>query len=225
MPIQVTCPGCHKRFQVSEKFAGQKGPCPSCKGTIQIPALDEQVTVHAPQEFGPADSAGRPVLKPIARKETRFSLAWAIGIGVASLAALGVAVWARGRFAGDVPAPLLILGSLALGPPLAVAGYTFLRDDELEPYRGRELWVRGLICGAIYALLWGIYAYLVQGYIFAGAPLQVFQVLMVVPLLAAAGAFAAHASLEVDLTNGFIHYGLYLLVTVLLRLTMNMSAF
>ena len=39
------------------------------------------------------------------------------------------------------------LGALVLAPPLVLAGYTFLRDDELEPYRGRELGLRVAACG------------------------------------------------------------------------------
>ena len=30
MAITVTCPGCHKKFVVSEKFAGKSGPCKYC---------------------------------------------------------------------------------------------------------------------------------------------------------------------------------------------------
>ena len=35
MAIDVTCPSCHTRFQVSDKFAGKSGPCPKCKNTIR----------------------------------------------------------------------------------------------------------------------------------------------------------------------------------------------
>ena len=70
MPIQVVCPGCKKRFQVSDKFAGKQGPCPSCKATIKIPDKGEEVTIHAPDEVkGPDGKAvpGQPNFKPIRR--------------------------------------------------------------------------------------------------------------------------------------------------------------
>src|SRR6185436_17408582 len=86
MPISVVCPGCKKRFSVSEKFAGQKGPCPSCKAVIQIPDKAEEVVIHAPEEAGPKDSKGKTVLKPILREETRFDPKIAIGIAVAVIA-------------------------------------------------------------------------------------------------------------------------------------------
>ncbi len=72
MSIRVTCPGCHTRFNVSDKFAGREGPCPKCKKVIRIPDKNEEVVIHAP-EHGPKDSTGRPLLKPISRKETFVS--------------------------------------------------------------------------------------------------------------------------------------------------------
>jgi hypothetical protein len=38
----------------------------------------------------------------------------------------------------------------------------------------------------------------------------------------AIGAFAAHVALDLDIWSAAFHYGLYLLVTVLLRMTMGM---
>ena len=72
MPIPVTCPKCHTRFKVSEKFAGQKGPCPKCKEVILVPKLEDEVVISAPVA-GPKDGKGRQILKPIKRKENKFS--------------------------------------------------------------------------------------------------------------------------------------------------------
>src|SRR5690242_8110423 len=80
MAIDVTCPACHTRFQVSEKFAGKSGPCPKCKKTIKVPELKEQVVIHAPEVSGPVDSKGVAVLKPIARTEVRLSMPVIAGI-------------------------------------------------------------------------------------------------------------------------------------------------
>ena len=72
MPIRVTCSKCHTRFNVSDKFAGKEGPCPKCKATIKIPEKTEEVVIAVPDD-APKDSAGRSILKPIGRKETRLS--------------------------------------------------------------------------------------------------------------------------------------------------------
>ena len=74
MAIDVTCPACHTRFQVSEKFAGKSGPCPKCKKTIKVPEKKDEVVIHAPEVSGPKDSTGVAVLKPIGRTETRLSM-------------------------------------------------------------------------------------------------------------------------------------------------------
>src|SRR5258708_9739278 len=74
MPIQVTCPGCLKRFSVADKFAGQKGPCPKCKQIITIPKKQDEVIIHAPDhsETGHVDASGRNVLKNYKRMDTKF---------------------------------------------------------------------------------------------------------------------------------------------------------
>lgn len=213
MPIDVTCPGCHKRFKVSEKFAGKEGPCPSCKGMIRVPALTEQVVVHAPEAHGPKDKSGRPVLKPIARSETRFSPLSAAAVGLVVVGALAAALVLRSN-RDNATWQVLGAGAAFLGPALAWAGYTFLRNDELEPYRGRSLLLRAVICGLVYALLWGGYA-LVLHYLFDGR-IEIVHLLFVVPPFVAVGALTSFASLDLDFGNGAIHYGLYVLVTVAL---------
>ncbi len=223
MAIQVICPGCHKRFQVSDKFAGQKGPCPSCKTIITVPRKEEEAVIHAPEEFGPKGATGRPTFKPIARADAKFSPT------VAALVALAVIMtfllaWFIGRGAGPEgpPAVVLTVGAVVLAPPLALAGYLFLRDDELEPYRGPSLWIRLLIVGAVYALLWGISGFWIKDYFLETDRFETYQLAIVLPLMIGIGALAAHAALDLDFSTAALHYGLYLLVTVLLRLTMGM---
>jgi len=224
MPIQVVCPGCQKRFKVSDEFAGKTGPCPQCKTQIKIPEKieEEDVVLHAPENFGPTDAAGRPTLKPIARTEFSVSTVQIVIACASVLTVLIVALVLRGS---EEKSPLLLgLGALLLGPPLALAGYTFLRDDELEPYRGRPLMLRSLFCGLAFAATWGIYAY-VKWWVLGGAEMEVFQLLYIVPPLVAGGAVAAWASFDLDFGNAAMCYGLYLGATVLLRLLMNLAPF
>ncbi len=221
MPIRVTCPGCHKRFEVADKFAGKKGPCPKCKTKITIPEKDEEVVVHE-QDTGPKDKEGRSVLKPIAREEAKFSPVWAVVIGVAALAVVGAAWYLRGQ---EEKSPVLLgLGAAILGPALALAGYSFLRNDELEPYRGRELLVRAVICGLVYAALWGVYE-LVVALLFQGDRPEIFALLYLLPPIVLAGALAAYASLDLEFGSAMVHYGMYLAATVGLRALMNIDLF
>ena len=113
MPISVVCTGCKKRFSVSEKFAGQKGPCPSCKAIIQIPAKAEEVVIHAPEEAGPKDSQGKAVLKPILREETRFNPKIAAAVGV-TIIALFIAAWIIGSVTPGAPAGLGVRDAILL---------------------------------------------------------------------------------------------------------------
>ena len=231
MPISIVCPGCKKRFSVSDKFAGQKGPCPSCKTVIEIPAKVEDVVIHAPEGAGPKDSKGRAVIKPILREETRFNPKIAVGIAVAVIV-LFVAAWMVGSSfppdtkgaASNVPLLWKALAAMALGPPLAFSGYSFLRNDEFEPYRGQELWIRVAACGFVYAVLWGVFGYL-PTWLGMKEAFAVHQLMYVAPPFVAAGAFAAYVSFELELTMCVLHYCLYLIVTVLLRVTAGMSAF
>src|SRR4029450_5934125 len=129
MAIDVTCPGCKTRFQVSEKFAGKKGPCPKCKTTIQIPSAKEQVVIHAPEPTGPVDSKGKMVLEPIFREEV--SLAPPVIFGIVASVIVIVAMAFVIRFQ-ELPTKefFAMIGSFLRAPPLAFAGYTFLRDPE-----------------------------------------------------------------------------------------------
>lgn len=229
MPIQVVCPGCKKRFNVSEKFAGKEGPCPSCKTKIKIPEATPEVKIHGPEDeaAGPPGSParGQPVFKPIRREHLTVSPVVLVsvigGILVVFVAALLIG-WGRGP-EKPVPAPILALGAMLLAPPLAWGGYIFLRDPELQPYRGTQLYIRVGICAAVYALLWGAFAILKPLWL-GGSPVELWHLVIILPALVGCGALAAFASLDLEFTTAAFHYGLYLGVTVLLRVIMNLPA-
>ena len=215
MSILVTCPNCRSRFQVSDKFAGQTGPCPKCKSPIRVPAKEEEVKVHAPTEFasGGRTASGELATKPIAKKDTKLEPVAVVALVAAVLTVLLV-TWAVGRsrlFEDHVAARAI--GLLLVSPPLVLAGYTFLRDDELEPYRGILLYVRVGICAAVYIGLWGAYGH-VADRVLTG---ELWNWAYVAPPFLIVGALAALASLDLDFGSGFFHYSFYLLATVLLR--------
>lgn len=224
MAIQVTCPGCRTRFKVGEQHAGKQGACPKCKTPIRIPKPEEEVVIHAPEhsETGAKDAKGRLVLKPIAFEEAKFQPLVFAGIAAVTIILFVVAILLRGSDA--IGMPLLASGAILLGPPLALAGYTVLRDPEFEAYTGKSLLLRSLICGLVYAALWGLYVFLRWRLLGVGATegLETWQVLGMAVLILPLGSLAAYASFDLEPLSATFHYCLYLLVTILLRMTLGL---
>lgn len=215
MKIQVTCPSCFTRFEVDEKFAGKKGPCPKCKQTITVPEKKDAVVVHSPETEGPKDASGKLVLKPIERKETKVTRKGIAVVAGAVLVAIIVAVALR--VTGEAPLVVQILGLVILAPLLAFAGYSFARDQELEPYRGKEMLARIGIVSGVFIASWLVYAFL-PAYLFDlqqanHVEYWLFGVTMLAML--GIGTFAAVAALELETGNGFVVAALYY-VTVLI---------
>ena len=122
--------------------------------------MEEQVVIHAPDhsEAGAVGAGGRHVLKTYKRSDTKFQpLVFTAVIGFVLVALLIALVI---RSSGPPEFWLKALGAIMLGPPLAWAGYTFLRDPELEAHHGAPLIIRSLACGLVYALLWGCLSFL-----------------------------------------------------------------
>jgi hypothetical protein len=218
MPIQVTCPKCFKRFQVSDKFAGKTGPCPNCKHQIKVPDKSEEVVIHAPEDGAPKDRTGRSILKPLKRTETdvtRQGLFITIG---SILAAVGIAIGFR--LTGGAPLWAAVAGAILIAPPLVWAGYSFVRDSELAPYTGSELRNRVLILSGILAALWLVYAFVPSYLNDLESPSEMsflwFGIILCVMI--GLGALASAASFELEYTSGLAHAGLYFIATMALAL-------
>ena len=216
MPIPVICPKCHKRFSVSEKFAGKSGPCPVCKTTIQVP---EEVKIHTPEAFasGGKTVSGKLATKPIARTEVRVqpvtaAIITAIAVGIVVLAAAAGKIWDS---KAEALSSYLVaaIGLLLVSPALVLAAYSFLRDDEFEPYRGGVLYLRAGICAAGYALLWPVFSYVANVW----SPLELWNWVVLAPAFLIVGALVSLGSLDLDFGSGFFHYAFYVVVTILLR--------
>jgi hypothetical protein len=215
-----------KRFSVADKFAGQKGPCPKCKTVITIPKKEDEVVIHAPEhsEAGAVGAGGRHALKTYKRKDTKFQPLVFTGVVGAVLVALLIALVLRSM--GDINIVMKAAGAIVLGPPLAWAGYTFLRDAELEAYVGVPLMLRSLACGLVYALLWGIFVFLGDRFFgdsFAKG-LEIWQMVVLIVPVFAAGTLAAYASFDLEPGSAFFHCAMYFAVTVLLRLVAGLAA-
>src|SRR5262245_26480499 len=225
MAIDVTCPGCKTRFQVSDKFAGKKGPCPKCKTTIEIPSAKDQIVIHAPEPTGPVDKSGKAVLEPIFREEVSLAPPVIFGIVASVIVITAMAFVIRFQ---ELPTKefFAIVGSVLLAPPLAFAGYTFLRDQEAAPHRGMELVMRLIAPSIVYPLTWGLYwaVFAYFGYDAKHAP-ELMALIVAAAAMTTLGAVTAQASLELEFGQAAMHYALYLAATVILRLIMGMSAY
>ena len=162
MPITVVCSGCLKRFQVSDQFAGKKGPCPNCKTLIEIPK--EKVVVHTPEEFvsGGKTVKGRAILKPISRLQAGFT-AWDVAIG----SGIFILLFGFAFFLGYLQLETILLnllgivGMIFIAFPVSLFGYRLLREgDALEVLQGNDLYKRTAFCVGAYSILWILFEFI-----------------------------------------------------------------
>ena len=114
---------------------------------------------------------------------------------------------------------------MLLAPPLVWAGYQFVYDSELEPYVGRELRDRVLICSGIFAALWLIYAF-APAYVLeldSAAEMSMMTFGITLCIMLGIGALASAATFELEFTSGLTHAGLYILSIVLLALVSGVA--
>jgi len=224
MSIRVTCNKCHTRFNVSEKFAGKEGPCPKCKAKIRVPMPTEEVKIAAPKTKGPTDTEGRAVVDPILRKDTVLSTVQIVLLIAGLVGFLAVAFGMR--FAGleddsSLWWSLLGIGALVLAMPLIFVTYHTIRDNDLEPFSGFELWKRIAICSAVFAITWialpaAEFAFNGEYHIGSWGVASV--------IMFAAGAVASMGSFEFDWLFGVVHYGLYFAVGIVGRFLAGLPA-
>jgi hypothetical protein len=144
------------------------------------------------------------------------------GIGIGVVASLAIA-WFLGSLYQDktqIPWFILAAGALVVGVPLSVAGYGFLRNDELEPHSGVALWVRGLIFSAIGMALWLAYYGLVPPAFRALQADPMFGVLTLIPFVAV-GCGLSLVTFDLDLGNAAMHFVMYLIACIVLCVTMG----
>ena len=235
MAIQVVCPGCKKRFQVSDKFAGKQGPCPSCKAVIKIPEKGEEVTILSPDSVAGTKGktvTGQPTFKPVRRSHLTASPIVLVAIAGGVVVVLLAALFIRMGTTPEEPVgwPVLALGSILLAVPVAWGGYIFLRDPELASYRGMSLYMRIAICAAVYVVLWAAWGFILRplwGFESGPPPEQIDLPFLVaiVPGMVLCGALAPFATFDLDYVTASFHYGFYLGICVLLRVIMHLPPF
>jgi hypothetical protein len=225
MPITVVCPTCKSRFTVSDQFAGRTGPCPKCKQPIKIPEPAAQsVVIHEPDRpVATSTGTGKAPTAPLKKRDRPVPVRAFALTAVGAVAFMGVAtalpfiyppVPAAGTAPAQstIPAWLLLAGGLAVALPAVLLGYAAVRNRELEPYRGRPLLVRAVVCATVYAALWGV-----RGLIPADQTAEMWQWFTLGPLFVAAGGLAALATFDLEPGAAAIHFSFYVLFTALLR--------
>lgn len=217
MAIDVTCPGCFKRFQVSDRYAGMKGPCPACNTIINIPK--ETVKIQEPDEFqsGGKTIKGRAILKPLDRHVAVIGgREWALmAISVVGVFALTMLVE---RFSSSIGLwgvrAIATLGTLGVAFGTSIFGYILLRSgDELEYHEGPELFKRAGACAGIYTLLCILFEMLIY---YVGAQGTIFVWLYLVPFVAL-GIIAAAGLFDLDFSMATAHYFIFFFAMMILR--------
>lgn len=224
MAIQVTCPNCLKRFQVSDKFAGKTGPCPNCKKDIKVPDASEEVVIHAPDDGAPKDRQGVSILKPLKRTETDVTRKGMIITFSAILVAVAAAVGLRMGME-TIPVYILAMGALFLAPPLVWSGYSFVRDSELEPYVGSDLRNRVVILSVILAALWLVYVFVPSYVMEYDSPEEMSYLWfgIIFAVMVGLGSLASAATFDLEPLNGLTLAGLYFIVSVVLALISGLT--
>jgi hypothetical protein len=86
--------------------------------------------------------------------------------------------------------------------------------------------LRSLACGLVYAGLWGIFMFLggrFFGDAFGKGTMEIWQMVVLLVPIFAAGTLAAYASFDLDPGSAFFHCAMFFAVTVVLRLVAGLS--
>ena len=220
MPINVVCPGCYKRFQVSEQFAGKRGPCPSCQTMIDIPK--EEVKIHAPDEFisGGKTVKGRTILQPLTRLSTDLKTRDMVISLVGLLLVFGLVMLFPALGLGRGVLNIIgIIGLFLVAFPLVYFGQRLLKDgDDLVQSDSTDVLRKCAICAGAYAILSICFEFLSKYMQADGLFIWVY----LVPF-ALFSMFVAHVVFDLDFSRGLFHYLLFFVPVILLRGLMGLG--
>jgi len=210
MAIDVICTGCHKRFQVSEQFAGKKGPCPGCQTVIEIPRLEDLVVVHERE----ATKTGAPAkLNSIRRQGTTVSkLELTISL---TAVVLGLTASLVGRFTApeEAAAPALLIAGIAgsmLGVGTSLLGYIILRNSELEIVNDLKTILKTSGIGILYVVLWRIQIIITDSALTMDDGIILPAVIILAIALTTIASFVPMILLEFEFAQGLVHTSLFI---------------
>jgi len=221
MSIHVICPGCLKRFQVSVRFAGRKGPCPNCDTVISIPT--ESVKMHGEDDVETKKSnKRRTLLRPFSRLDVDFEPAQA---GRYAWGVLGVLLLTF--LLGCIPMPdflrsfIGLIGLCLVAFPLTLFGYRIMLDrEQIFAFSGEELFRRAGIVAAGYVILW-----LGFEYFLSAAHANVFISGLYFAAFAMLATLLVHPILELKTWDAFFHYCIFGISVALFRFLLGLGWF
>ncbi|MCL2006313.1 MAG: hypothetical protein FWG73_09175 [Planctomycetaceae bacterium] len=208
-----------KRFQVSPRFAGLKGPCPNCGGMIEIPnaAVNIQDTDAAKIK---AKGEERILTHPIERLGLDFE---PIYVKYSILGVFGVLLLAF--LIGCIPmydtvrSLAGVLGLCLVAFPLTLFGYHILRDrEQIFAFSGEELYRQAAIVAAGYGILW-----LVMEFFLTAMQANAMISCVYIAVFAGLASFLAYWQLELQNRDAFLHFCIFGISVILLRFLMGLG--
>jgi len=221
MAIDVICTGCHKRFQVSDQFAGKKGPCPGCQTIIEIPKLEDVVVVHERERT----STGAPAkLDSIKRQRTTASKLELFAALITLT--LGLTVTIVGCFVRpeDSTAPGILISALAgcfFGIGTSLLGYIVLRNPELEIVNDRKTILKAGGIGIMYAFIWRLQIIITDSTLTLEDGIILPGVIVLAIALTVTASFLSMVLLDFEFSQGLIHTSLFIGALVIYSLILG----
>ncbi len=148
-------------FEVDDRFAGKRGPCPKCGHIIEIPK--EKLIIHAPDTITDGGKTKATALaghdaRPIAAKRIIYTgkqIFWGV-MGALGALALTYLVGASG-----LTLVAKIFGAIAvflIAYPIAEFGYTLIRDEnDLEMLLGNERHWKSFYTALVFGASWLVF--------------------------------------------------------------------
>jgi hypothetical protein len=210
-----------KRFQVGTRFAGMKGPCPSCGTVIAIPT--ETVKVHGIYDGEPTKKTKQTIsVNPFPRIDWEFDH---VLLGRYALIVFGVLLLTF--VFGCIPMYAFLrsvigfLGLCLVAFPLTLFGYESLRDKEIIfAFSGEELYRRAGITAAGYVVLWLVF----ECFLWA-VPGGSFISTLYFFAFAVLGAMLSRVLLELKTRDAFLHFCIFGVSVAILRYLVGLGWF
>ncbi len=214
MAIGVICPGCMTSFEVDDRFAGKKGPCPKCGHIIEIPK--EKLVVHAPDGVTSGGKTKKLVghdARPILQQRFAFTgkqVFWGVMGTLGAAAFLFLIGCAHSHVLSMIVG---ILAAFGIAFPIADFGYMLIRDDDdLEMFLGNERHKRALFASLVFAASWIAFEIFVA---FLGGQ-GVMACLYLIPI-AAVGSFGALIFFDCNFGKALLVYLLFAFAAIIGR--------
>lgn len=225
MPIDVICPGCHKRFSVSDEFAGKKGPCPACQTVIEIPKLEDVVVIHERE----TTASGAPAKLDSIRRKSTTAGKFELGLGIGALiAALVLTVLGRMQLTEVDPNPAFLIKLFAgglLGISSSVLGHIVLRgQDHGSVYSRKTIFISSVV-GLAYTVIWRLQVLISDGVLVQDGSIILPAVVILAIAFTVITTFLPMFVFEFEYQEGLTHVALFICSLTVYSLILGDIAF